>query len=178
MSERVLFTIRDAAGVVVRTGMCGRDDLALQAREGETVEEGHAEQIEVPEVLPLDRVKARAVARVNEIAATIRGQYITVIPGQEMIYLAKEAEAVRYLAETPEPTTLDGYPMLAAEVGITAPTAYELAQLWANMSALWRGIAAQIETARLGAIYQIETAPDAAAVDAIVAAAVAALVAN
>ena len=90
-----------------------------------------------------------------------------------MIYLAKEAEAVRYLAETP--ATLDGYPMLAAEVGITAPTAYELAQLWVNMSDLWRGIAAQIETARLGAIYQIETAPDAAAVDAIVAAALEAL---
>lgn len=173
MSERVLFTIRDAAGTVVRTGMCGRDDLALQAREGETVEEGHAEQIEVPEVLLLERVKARAVARVNDAASSLRGQYITVIPGQEMIYLAKEAEAVRYLAETP--ATLDGYPMLAAEVGITAPTAYELAQLWANMSALWRGIAAQIETARLGAIYQIETAPDAAAVDAIVAAALEAL---
>lgn len=175
MTDRVQFTIRDAAGTVVRTGMCGRDDLALQAREGETVEEGHAEQIEVPEIVPLERVKARAVARVNDAASSLRGQYITVIPGQEMIYLAKEAEAVRYLAETPEPVTLDGYPMLAAEVGITAPTAYELAQLWANMSALWRGIAAQIETARLGAIYQIETAPDAAAVDAIVAAAVAAL---
>lgn len=174
MTERVLFTVRDAAGTVVRTGMCGRDDLALQAREGETVEEGYAEQIEVPEVLPLARVKARAVARVNDAASSLRGHYITVIPGQEMIYLAKEAEAVRYLSETP--TTLDGFPMLAAEVGITAPTAYELAQLWANMSALWRGIAAQIETARLGAIYQIETAPDAAAVDAIVGAAVAALV--
>lgn len=173
MSERVLFTIRDAAGTVVRTGMCGRDDLALQAREGETVEEGHAEQIEVPEVLPLERVKARAVARVNDAASSLRGHYITVIPGQEMIYLAKEAEAVRYLSETP--ATLNGFPMLAAEVGITAPTAYELAQLWANMSALWRGIAAQIETARLGAIYQIETAPDAAAVDAIVAAALEAL---
>lgn len=98
MTDRVQFTIRDAAGVVVRTGMCGRDDLALQAREGETVEEGHAEQIEVPEILPLERVKARAVARVNDAASSLRGQHITVIPGQEMIYLAKEAEAVRYLA--------------------------------------------------------------------------------
>ena len=173
MSERVLFTVRNASGVVIRTGMCGRDDLALQARDGETVEEGYAEQIEVPEIVPLERVKARAVARVNEAASSLRGQYITVIPGQEMIYLAKEAEAVRYLAETP--STLDGFPMLSAEVGLTAPTAYELAQLWVNMSDLWRGIAAQIETARLGAIYQIETAPDAAAVDAIVAAALEAL---
>lgn len=175
MSERVLFTVRNASGVVIRTGMCGRDDLALQAREGETVEEGYAEQIEVPEVVPLPRVKARAVARINDAASGLRGQYITVIPGQEMIYLAKEAEAVRYLAESPEPATLDGYPMLAAEIGLTAPTAYELAQLWANMSALWRGLAADIETWRLGAIAQIETAADVATVDAIVAAALATL---
>lgn len=168
MTERVQFNVRDANGTVVRTGMCGRDDLALQAREGETVEEGYVEQIEVPEVVPMDRVKARAVARINNAASDLRGQYITVIPGQEMIYLAKEAEAVRYLAETPE--TLDGFPMLAAEVGVTAPTAYELAQLWANMSALWRQVAAQIETARLTAIYAIEAAEDAAAVDAIVGA--------
>ena len=162
MTERVQFTVRDVAGVVVRTGMCGRDDLALQAREGETVEEGHAEQIEVPEAVPLDRLKARAVARINDAASSLRQHYITVIPGQEMIYLAKEAEAVRYLGD-PAPDMAE-YPMLSAEVGITAPTAYELAQLWANMSALWRQVAAQIETARLTAIYAIEAAPDAAAI--------------
>jgi hypothetical protein len=168
MTERVPFIVRNANGDLIRTGITTPASLHLQAREGETVEEGYAEQIEVPEVVPLDRVKARAVARINANASSLRGQYITVIPGQEMIYLAKEAEAVRYLAETPE--TLDGFPMLAAEVGITAPTAYELAQLWANMSALWRQVAAQIETARLTAIYAIEAAEDAAAVDAIVGA--------
>ncbi len=173
MTGRVQFTIRDMAGSVLRTGVCGADDLHLQAREGETVEEGHAEQIEVPEVVPLDRVKARAVARINDAASSLRQHYITVIPGQEMIYLAKEAEAVRYLAEAPE--TLTEYPMLAAEVGITAPTAYELAQLWANMSALWRQVAAQIETARLTAIYAIEAAPDAETVEVAVQAAIAAL---
>lgn len=173
MSERVLFTIRDAAGTVIRTGMCGRDDLALQAREGETVEEGHAEQIEVPEVLPLARVKARALSRINEVSGSMRAQYVTVIPGQEMIYLAKETEAARYLAD-PAPDLAE-YPMLSAEVGLTAPTAYELAQLWVNMSDLWRGIAAQIETWRLGTIAQIETAADVATVDAIAAAALATL---
>lgn len=162
MTGRVQFTIRDMAGSVLRTGMCGANDLHLQPRDGETVEEGHAEQIEVPEVVPLDRVKARAVARINDAASSLRQHYITVIPGQEMIYLAKEAEAVRYLAEAPE--TLTEYPMLSAEVGITAPTAYELAQLWANMSALWRQVAAAIEHIRLSAIYAVETAPDAAAI--------------
>lgn len=111
----------------------------------------------------LARAKADAIARVNAAAGTLRGRYITIIPGQEMIYLAKEAEARAYLAETPEPATLDAYPLIAAEVGITAPTPYTLAQTWANMAAIWRGIAAQIETARLGAVAQIEAAPNAGA---------------
>ena len=102
----------------------------------------------------------RAAAR----AFSLRQHYITVIPGQEMIYLAKEAEAVRYLAEAPE--TLTEYQMLSAEVGVTAPTAYELAQLWANMSALWRQVAATIEHIRLSAIYAVEAAPDADAITA------------
>lgn len=173
MTERIPFVIRNSTGVVVRTGTTTQSSLHLQARDGETVEEGYAEQIEVPEVVPLDRVKARAAARINSAASNLRSHYITAIPGQEMIYLAKEAEAVRYLAEAPE--TLDGYPLLAAEVGITAPTAYQLAQLWANMSALWRGVAAQIEAVRMTAIYAIEAAPDAATVETAVQTAVAAL---
>ena len=123
--------------------------------------------------MPLARAKGRAVARINEVSGSMRAQYVTVIPGQEMIYLAKEAEAARYLAD-PAPDLAD-YPMISAEVGLTAPTAYELAQLWVNMSDLWRGIAAQIETWRLGTIAQIETAADVATVDAIVAAALAIL---
>jgi len=106
--------------------------------------------------------RSAAVAQVNAAAAEVRARYITVMPGQEMIYLAKEAEALRYLSDLPE--TLDGYPMLAAEVGLTAPDAHALAQIWANMADLWRDIAARIEAARLGAIYRIEAAQTPAAV--------------
>ena len=173
MNNTTQFTVRNADGVVIRTGTCTRSTLHLQAREGETVEEGYTEQIEVPEVVPFARVKARALSRINEVSGSMRAQYVTVIPGQEMIYLAKEAEAARYLAD-PAPDLAE-YPMLSAEVGLTAPTAYELAQLWVNMSDLWRGIAAQIETWRLGTIAQIETAADVATVDAIVTAALATL---
>lgn len=178
MTDRVQFTIRDAAGTVVRTGMCGRDDLALQAREGETVEEGHAEQIEVPEIVPLERVKARAVARVNAAVDAARTRYITDLPGQDAIYAEKRLEALSYITQEPAQITEYDYPFLTNELGVTAPTAYELSQLWLNLADMWKPLAARIEGVRLGAIYQIETAPDAAAVDAIVAAAVAALVAN
>jgi hypothetical protein len=121
----------------------------------------------------LTRAKASAVSRVNDWAATERAKYITIIPGQEMIYLAKEAEAIRYLSD-PAPV-LAAYPMISAEVGITAETPYQLAQVWAYMSGLWRSVAAQIETARLGSIAQIEAAPNAETLDGLMAAIMAGL---
>jgi len=87
-----------------------------------------------------------AVAEINAWAAQERLAYITVMPGQEMIYMAKEAEARAYLVDS----TIG--PMLAAEVGITAPDAYQLAQLWVNLAALWRVAAARIEGERLSRI--------------------------
>jgi len=89
---------------------------------------------------------AAAVAEINAWAAQERLAYITVMPGQDMIYMAKEAEARAYL--------VDGTigPLLSAEVGSTAPDAYQLAQLWVNLAALWRGVAAQIEGERLSRI--------------------------
>lgn len=65
--------------------------------------------------------------------------------------------------------------MLAAEVGITAPSAYELAQLWANMALLWRGIAARIEAIRLAAIRTAEEAETPIELGDVVDAAISAL---
>lgn len=118
-----------------------------------------------PTVTP-EEARSVGIAQINTSAAAVRSRYITVLPGQEMIYLAKETEALRFLAEAP--ATLDGYPMLSAEVGITAPSAYELAQLWANMAALWRGIAASIEAIRLSGVYAVEASADSAAVSTAV----------
>ena len=91
-----------------------------------------------------------AVAEINAWAAQERLAYITVMPGQEMIYMAKEAEARAWLAD-PAPE-MAAYPLLAAEVGITAPDAYQLAQLWVNLATLWRVAAARIEGERLSRI--------------------------
>lgn len=109
--------------------------------------------------------RSAAVAQINAAAAELRARYVTVMPGQEIIYLAKEAEALRYLNAPPE--TLDDYPLLAAEIGLTAPDAHTLAQIWANMAGLWRSVAARIEAARLGAIYRIEAAETQAAVASV-----------
>ena len=61
------------------------------------------------------------------------------------------------------------YPLIAAEVGVTAPTARELAQVWVNVSVYWRSIAARIEGVRMRAIARIEAAPDADAAQAAAA---------
>lgn len=132
-------TFNPAAGAWVRDAAALADDLAA--------------------------AKAAAIAQVNAWAGRERARHITIAPGQDMIYLAKEAEALRYLAD-PDPAPAD-YPLICAEVGVTAPDAYQIAQIWAQMAALWRQVAAQIETARLGTIAQIEAAQTEAAVSAI-----------
>ena len=106
----------------------------------------------------LNVCKATAIARINAASGLARQQFITTCPGQDMIYIAKEREALAYLAA---PTAdLTAYPLLAAEIGVTAPTAWELAQVWANVSVYWRGVAARIEGVRMRAIAAIEAAAD------------------
>ncbi len=97
------------------------------------------------------------VGCVKSAADAVRRRYVTMIAGQEMLYLRKEAEARAYLAD-PNPAD---YPLIMAEVGITAPEAWHVAQVYLGLSAVWISLAAPLETARLGAIAQIEVAEDA-----------------
>ena len=114
----------------------------------------------------LGPVRRRAITRINDLAGDLRRTFITDLPGQEMLYLRKEAEAVSYVALNPEPSDLTDYPLMASEVGpgLTAPTAYQLAQIWLYMSAQWKVAAGQIETARLRAVYAVEAAASDAAI--------------
>lgn len=114
----------------------------------------------------LAAARRAAIARVNAAAGAVRTTFITSIPGQEMLYIAKENEARAYLAD-PLPD-MANYPLMSAEIGagLTAPDAQSLAQLWLNIGAQWRQTAAQIERLRLGAVYAIEAAPDEAAIAA------------
>jgi hypothetical protein len=115
----------------------------------------------------LGHARAAAIAQINQLAGMARQRYITTAPGQEMIYLAKEAEAVAYLAASVPnpPADLAAYPLLAAEIGVTAPTAWELAQVWVNTALIWRSIAAGMEGARMRAIAAIEAADNVAAIN-------------
>lgn len=118
----------------------------------------------------LATARAAARARLTAHITTARAALITVLPGQDIIYQAKEAEARAWIAATTaegEPTpTLDDYPLLAAEIGLTAPDAHSLAQLWLNMAQLWRQAAAELEALRLGVGAAIDAAETVGEVEA------------
>ncbi|MEN9059991.1 hypothetical protein [Ponticoccus litoralis] len=110
-----------------------------------------------------------AVTAINEAVGAKRQNFITEIPGQQMIYQAKEAEARAYVALDPEPANLEPFPLISAEIGITAPTARELAQVWLHMGDMWRATAATLEGIRLTAIGAVGNAGSTAEIDLAVA---------
>lgn len=108
----------------------------------------------------LDAVKAMLISKIDDEAERARLAHITGGAGQAMSYLQKAAEAKACLADA-EPDA-EAYPLLAAEVGITAPTLGEVAQVVAAAHASWTVIGAQIEATRLGAKAAVSAATDAA----------------
>ncbi len=117
-------------------------------------------------VVALARAKVAAIAQFNDYIGKIRLKYITDIPGQQTIYTQKQAEALAYLQAGPDPATLTDYPLLTAEIGVTAPTAWQLAQVWANKAVLWKQVAPFTERQRMEASAAIAAATNEAGVDA------------
>jgi hypothetical protein len=116
----------------------------------------------------LDAMKGAAIRTVNDRIGDIRRVYITDIPGQDMIYLSKEQEAKAYILD--EDPDLANYPFIAAEVGITGETPYQIAQIYLFMAQQLRLVGPQLEMMRLGAVAQIEQATSAARIEAVLAA--------
>jgi hypothetical protein len=133
----------------------------LVGREGP----GGAPQAQLPEV-DLVTLKANLSALIDAAAERERLKYITGGAGQAMTYQQKADEATRYLAATdPAPTD---YPILSAEVGITAADIGGVAQVIRAAYAQWQIIGAAIEAARLGGKRAISEADNEA--DALTAA--------
>lgn len=111
---------------------------------------------------------------VNSVSSKIREKFITNITGQEMIYKEKEIEAQDYVAAIPEPNTVLGweslYPFIAAEVGYTAPTPLEVANVYLGLAQIWRSVGASLESARIGTITGIENSTTSTEVNAAISA--------
>lgn len=115
----------------------------------------------------LESARSAGLASIQAAIAAVRAPFVTDLPGQEMIYQRKEAEARAWLAD-PAPD-LAHYPFLAREIGITAPTAHELAQIWLNMAAMLTAQGSVLEGLRQSANAAVAAAASATEIDAIVA---------
>lgn len=106
---------------------------------------------------PLEDIASVFAAKVDQAAGVARGQIMTTIPGQQIIYAKKEAEALAWLNREP-----GEYAFLTAEAGEGSmddlATAI-LARVRATEAAL-----ASIEALRMGAKQAISNATDAAAI--------------
>jgi hypothetical protein len=116
------------------------------------------------EVDDLAPIKGAALATLNTAVNGLREQFVTPLSGQEMIYMAKASEAVAFQADA-KPDAVK-YPLVYAEVGLTAPDAAGVAAVVQGKDVAWTQIAAAIETARLTGERDIGAAKDPDAINA------------
>lgn len=120
--------------------------------------------------IDVDGLKAQLRTAIDDAAEEQRLRYITGGAGQAMTY-AQKAEEARLCLDAAGPDPED-YPLLAAEIGITASTLVGVAQVVATANAQWLQIGAAIEAARLSAkkaISEAQSVEEArAAADAVV----------
>lgn len=119
-----------------------------------------------PITVSLADLKADFKSLIDTDAEVERLKYITPGNGQAMTYQQKVSEAQAFKDAT-NPQTSD-YPMLSSEVGITAETLNEVANIVLAAFAQWQQIGAMIESIRLGAKRDIDAAEDEAAARAVV----------
>jgi len=108
----------------------------------------------------IDTLRLTLTMQVDADAEATRLLWITPGSGQALTYEQKRAEAER-MASDPAPQPAD-YPMLAAEVGITADTLAAVGAIVRARSAAWTVVAAQIESLRLQAKAAVLAANNAA----------------
>lgn len=101
-------------------------------------------------------LEAQLLAAIDAEAEAIRGLFITNTPSQPSVYLQKEQEAERFMADQNVSLTL--IPNLLLEAERTEDTVFNVAATILTMAYNWRQISATIENLRLGAKDQVRIA--------------------
>ena len=116
----------------------------------------------------LSLLRRNGESAIDRTAGAVRSRFAT--DDKHQIYADKREEARRYLkaVQDGEQTGEADYPYLYAEVGITAATLADLANLWISLNNSWRSVSASIEKITLRAKKQIREASGQAAIDLIV----------
>lgn len=142
-----------------------RDLLEGQSRGGQISFVNGLPAITPPAPIPLDQIKTTIKASIDHNAEACRLKYITPGAGQAMTYQQKSDEAARYLVAT-SPSAAD-YPLLSAEVGVTAEDIAGVAAVVDAAFRQWQSIGSAIEAVRLRSKRDIDLAPDADAARAV-----------
>lgn len=123
--------------------------------------------------LTVDVASARitACAKIDADAETARLKFVTPGAAQAAVYLQKQNEADNFLTKYPDATsaqaaTATDWPMLNAEVGITAASLFAVAQSIQTTASQWTSTAAQIENLRLGGKQTVNNATTISAINA------------
>ena len=110
-------------------------------------------------------LKKSLIDETDRQAELVRQNYITPGSGQALTYQAKAAQAKSCLADAAPDAA--SYPLLAAEIGITAADLLGVATAIDAANTQWLLIGSQIEATRLGAKKSINAALTAAAAKSI-----------
>jgi hypothetical protein len=106
--------------------------------------------------------------KIDGKADEVRARFAT--PGKHVIYDKKLQEAQRYInaidSNNP-PTDLKKFPYLRKEVGLTAPTPLDLANLWITMNEAWDEVSPLIEEISLRGKYAVKSAKSQDEIDEI-----------
>lgn len=108
------------------------------------------------DVIPLATLRSQACDKVDQAAGAARSRYLTVAPGQEATYIAKELSARAYKAAG-YPSDTTAYPWIAAESVATGATPTVAADNIIATADAWAAIGAQIEEIRISGKALINT---------------------
>lgn len=142
----------------------------VEVPDGVTVAVGYlydGETFEPPPGPSLDSLRNAARDQIDTMAGVTRMRYITVVPGQEAVYVVKAQQAAAFAA-TGFAGTVPSF--IAAEAAATGLTPQATAERILQLEALWVGqIGPAIEGARVAGKDAVSQAVQAETINSIVA---------
>lgn len=150
------------------------EQQAAQVRAGSTWALQSGALIAAARTIPLAALQGAATRQIDAQAEEARLAFITPGVGQAMTYQRKATEAAAFLAQyqtaaAAANATASAWPMLEAEVSITAADLFGVASAIVAKSGQWTTIAATIEKTRLAAKAKIAAATGQADITAALA---------
>ncbi|WP_353640749.1 hypothetical protein [Mesorhizobium sp. WSM2239] len=102
--------------------------------------------------------------RIDASAGEVRKNFITSVPGQEMVYQQKRVEAEALMAQLD--IAHSEIPHIVAEAELNGIEPYDQAVIIITMSEQWKDVSAPIEKMRLGAKAAVTAATTPAEIEA------------